>query len=94
MADVGGMRFECRVLGGLVQRAIVAKEKVDRENYKLLLWRCMGMIAPYCEVRNRDYVELFIEFVEGNFFRANAEDAKSCSIRKRQVAGGSKEEGE
>lgn len=74
--------FESIILEELGKRVYRTKDKVDEFNYKLLLWRCMEMITGFCEVKNRDFVGIFIEFVEGNFFKSDSEDAKSCSIKK------------
>ncbi|OXU31234.1 hypothetical protein TSAR_014768 [Trichomalopsis sarcophagae] len=76
--------FECEILESLSGKILSMKDKIDYDNYKLLLWKCMGQIVSYCEVKNRDYVGLFIDFVEGNFFKSNSEDAKSCSVKKRE----------
>ena len=84
VASVEGPVFECEVVSSLAKKVFEVNDKVDRLNYKLLLWKCMGLTASYCELKNRDYVSLFIDFVEENFFKANSEDAKSCSIKKRE----------
>ncbi|KAJ8667479.1 hypothetical protein QAD02_009142 [Eretmocerus hayati] len=77
--------FGSEVLREIAMRVCGMSDKVDRENYRLLLWKCMGMMTNYCEVKNRDYVGLFIDFVESNFFKANSEDAKTCNIKKREL---------
>ncbi|XP_035727395.1 small subunit processome component 20 homolog isoform X1 [Vespa mandarinia] len=61
-------------------------DKADNNNYKILLWKCMPLFASYCEMKNRDLTSLFIEFVNNNFFKSNAEDAKFCSIKKHASA--------
>lgn len=74
--------FEEEILNETVNKIYGKTEKVDYINYKLLLWKIMGMIVGFCEVKNRDYVGIFIDFIE-SFFKQNSEYAKSCSIKKR-----------
>ncbi|XP_014218857.1 small subunit processome component 20 homolog [Copidosoma floridanum] len=76
--------LECEVLKKLADRLFSLNEKIDRHNYKLLIWKCMGIMGQYCETKNRDYVGLFIDFVQGNFFRSNSEIAWSCNIKKKK----------
>lgn len=81
--------FQTQILNDMINKVHGKREKVDYVNYKLLLWKIMGMIVGYCEVKNRDYVGLVIDFVE-NFFKQNSEYAKSCNIKKRDSSTGGK----
>jgi U3 small nucleolar RNA-associated protein 20 len=84
--------FKCDILIKLISRLSSFTDKVDYQNYKLLLWKCMQQIVSYCEVKNRDFVSLFIDFVNSHFFQSNSEDARSCNIRKREQDVHSKDE--
>lgn len=64
-----GPKYQCEILENLKSRIWDSKAKTDRDNYKLLLWKCMATFASFCEKKNRDFVGVFIDFVETNFFR-------------------------
>ncbi|XP_058805534.1 small subunit processome component 20 homolog [Phymastichus coffea] len=76
--------FECEILSKLAAKVFAVSDKIDHDNYNQLLWKIMGLTTSYCEVKNRDYVHLFIDFVENNFFKSNSADAKSCNIKKKE----------
>ncbi|XP_011495601.1 PREDICTED: small subunit processome component 20 homolog [Ceratosolen solmsi marchali] len=76
--------FECDILSNMISRLFSSSDKVDHDNYTFLLWKCMHQIVNYCEVKNRDFVGVFIDFVDCHFFKSDSEDAKSCNILKRE----------
>lgn len=74
--------FNCIVLQTWLQK-FENNDKPDYINYKILLWKCMGEFASYCEARNRDFTGIFIDFVQNNIFRGNNETSRSFSIIKK-----------
>ena len=77
--------FNCDVISSLESLVYINNEKVDYQNYRLLLWKAMSHFTDYCETKNRDLTVLFINFVEKYVFKSNSEDGKSCNIEKRSV---------
>jgi len=75
--------FECQVISSLEMLLEKHEDKPDFENYKILLWKCMSRFSHYIET-NRDLIELFINFVNTNFFKSNSEDSKYCDIGKHK----------
>jgi len=75
--------FECQVISSLEMLLGKHEDKSDFENYKILLWKCMTHFSNYIEI-NRDLIELFINFVNINFFKSNSEDGKYCNIEKHK----------
>lgn len=76
--------FNCDIMYSLEKRICGNDEKVDYENYRLLLWKSMAHFSEYCETKNRDLTVLFIDYVEKFIFKSNSQDGKSCSIEKRK----------
>nr|XP_034172664.1 small subunit processome component 20 homolog [Osmia lignaria] len=76
--------FECETISKIEIAIQKSNDKPDYANHKVLSWKCMTNFAQFCEMKNRDITGMFIDFVNDNFFKSNSEDAKCCSILKKQ----------
>jgi len=76
--------FDCHVISSLEMLIERHNDKPDFENYKILLWKCMAHFSHYAEMKNRDLIRLFIDFVNANFFRSNSDEGKYCNVEKRK----------
>ena len=56
--------LDCKILSLLANQIYNIDEKVDAENYQLLFWKCMTYFIDYFETKNREFVSIFIEFVD------------------------------
>ncbi|CAK9797535.1 Small subunit processome component 20 homolog [Anthophora quadrimaculata] len=76
--------FDCEIISDIEIAVQRSDDDPDYENHEILLWKCMSNFSHFCEMKNRDITGLFIDFVNDNFFKTNSEDAKCCSILKKQ----------
>ncbi|KAG5310535.1 UTP20 protein, partial [Acromyrmex insinuator] len=76
--------FDCYVISSLEMLIEKHDDKLDFENYRILLWKCMAHFSHYAETKNRDLTGLFIDFVNANFFRSNSDEGKYCDVEKRK----------
>ncbi|XP_044013798.1 small subunit processome component 20 homolog [Aphidius gifuensis] len=75
--------FNCDVLTDFVEKLTIT-DKPDHQNYKVLLWTSMHEFSEYAEMKNRDVTPIFIDYVEDNFLKSNIENAKSCSLIRKE----------
>ncbi|XP_044019346.1 small subunit processome component 20 homolog [Aphidius gifuensis] len=75
--------FNCNVLTEFVKKLTII-DKPDHQNYQVLLWTSMHEFFEYAEMKNRDVTPIFIDYVEDNFFKSNIENAKSCSLIRKE----------
>ena len=87
-------RFNCDVISSLEKGICVIDEKVDYENFRLLLWKSMAHFSDYSETKNRDLTVLFIDYVEKFIFKSNSEVGKSCNVEKGKEVSSEEFEGE
>ncbi|CAG9761397.1 unnamed protein product [Ceutorhynchus assimilis] len=69
------------VLGDYYQESQKVSSKCDFVNYRLLLWKTLGLCADIAEARTRDVAQLLLDFIEKEYTNTNAEMATTCNIK-------------
>uniref|UniRef100_A0A146LBX0 Small subunit processome component 20 n=2 Tax=Lygus hesperus TaxID=30085 RepID=A0A146LBX0_LYGHE len=58
-------------------------ERPDHINVRILLWKTLEECVPICETKNKDIVTIFLNFLNNEYFKKNAEAAISWDITKK-----------
>lgn len=68
-------------------------DRPDYVNYRVLLWRTLGECGTLSEVRNRDVVQLLLDFVEKEYRRSHENDTLRWNLLKATEADGTEADG-
>ncbi|XP_063244418.1 small subunit processome component 20 homolog [Bacillus rossius redtenbacheri] len=77
--------FGWDVLDELFNKLQDTEEKPDHTNYRILLWKAMADFSDVSEPRNRDFVPLFISYLENEYLKSNAELASMWNIKQNVI---------
>ncbi|KAF6203330.1 hypothetical protein GE061_003748 [Apolygus lucorum] len=58
-------------------------ERPDHINVRILLWKTLEECVSICETKNKDVVTIFLNFLNDEYFKKNAEAAVSWDITKK-----------
>ncbi|KAH1010705.1 small subunit processome component 20 homolog [Dendroctonus ponderosae] len=68
-------------LGDLFQDTQKVNDKSDFVNYRILLWKALGMFADVGESKTRDVSQLVLSFIQDEYTNTSAEIATMCNIK-------------
>ncbi|XP_076264086.1 small subunit processome component 20 homolog isoform X2 [Rhynchophorus ferrugineus] len=80
--EVDVLETDFNILQEQYQESQKVSGKPDFLNYRRLLWKSMTSFADVAEARTRDLSELFLNFIEHEYTRKNAELATMCNIKE------------
>lgn len=58
------METDLDILGDLFQDSQKVSNKPDFVNYRMLLWKALGMFADVAEAKTRDVSQILLDFIE------------------------------
>ncbi|KAJ8865827.1 hypothetical protein PR048_033349 [Dryococelus australis] len=67
-------------------------DKPDHVNYRILLWKTLAEFSDVSEPRNREFVPLFITYLENEYFKSNADLASRWNIKQNSSNTGHEED--
>lgn len=66
-----GVNLESSVLNDQFLQAWTTNDRTDYVNYRILLWRMMADCGQLVETKNREIVEIFLDFIDTEYNREN-----------------------
>ncbi len=65
------MHLKSSVLNDLFRKMWTTADRTDYVNYRILLWRMMADCGQLVETKNREIVEIFLDFIDTEYNREN-----------------------
>lgn len=75
---------ENNFLLNLFNNSLICNERIDFINYRILLWKIIPQCGNLKEIKNREIITLFLDFIDNEYRKTQDADAFSWNIISRE----------